>query len=123
VSLDGGDAGGAGRLDKDADCVGDQCHRGAYVVVGDEHDLVDECPRTSRLSAIGALSAKPPAIVVGGSLRTGRPVSMLSFIAGAPLAHTPTMCVSGERALSQRDATDQCAVADLDDDSVKRLGA
>jgi hypothetical protein len=74
----------------------------SFVVVGDEHDLVDECPHTSRLAAIGALSASLPPIVVGGSLRTGRPASMLSFIAGAPLAYTPTMCVSRQRALSQR---------------------
>ena len=32
----------------------------------------------------------------------GRPVSMLSFIAGAPLAHTPTTCVFGDCAFSQR---------------------
>jgi hypothetical protein len=38
---------------------------------------------------------------------------MLSFIAGAPLAHTPTMRVSGDCAFSQRDSTDQRAVAHL----------
>jgi len=56
----------------------------------------------SKLAAIGSLIANPPAIVVGGSLLMGRSASMLSFIAGAPLAHTPTMRVSGDRAFSQR---------------------
>ena len=56
----------------------------------------------SKLAAIGSLIASPPAIVLGAWVRTGRPASMLTLIAGAPLAHTPTTRVSGECSFTHR---------------------
>ena len=101
VADEGGNAGGPGRFDGDVERLEDQLLRGAQVVV-----VASKISSTSAItrasdSAIGSETAIAVAIVSVPGVETKWPAAKLRAIAGAPLAHTPTIRVCGRAYVSQ----------------------
>ena len=90
-------------------------------IVLDQEDVVDDSGDVVESLRKGLVTAMPSAIVRAGSSQ-GLPARQERSIAGAPLAHTPTMRVPGLLRLHpMRDSGEECAVAERDDDRVERL--